>query len=59
MGSGGGSVGRAVTSNSRGLQFESSDHQKNIEHLGTVECIKKTKITKTRLGMAHLKNTSS
>ena len=44
MGSGCGSVGRAVTSKSRGPRFESSHWQKFIEHLPTVKCIEKTKI---------------
>ena len=41
LGSGCGSVGRAVASNTRGPQFESSHRQKNylyIKHLFTVNC---------------------
>ena len=44
MGSGCGSVGRAVASNARGPRFESSHWQKNylyIEHLFTVNCVLK------------------
>ena len=46
MGSGCGSVGRAVASDTRGPQFESSHRQNKIyiEHLFTVNCIEKTKI---------------
>ena len=51
-GSGCGSVGRAVASNSRGLQFESSDWQK-LYRMFTVNYIKKTKIKKKRPGMVH------
>ena len=56
-GSGCGSVGRAVASNTRGPRFESSHWQKfiYIEHLFTVNCIEKTKIKEKRPGMAHLK----
>ena len=57
MGSGCGSVGRAVTSNTRGPRFESSHRQKfiNIEQLlYTVNCVmKRQKIKKKRPGMAH------
>ena len=54
MGSGCGSVGRAVASKSRGPQFESRHGQKiYIEHF-TVNCIENTKIKKKRPGMAHL-----
>ena len=42
LGSGCGSVGRAVASYTRGPWFESSDRQKFIEHLFTVNCIEKT-----------------
>ena len=53
LGSGCGSVGRAVASDSRGPRFESHHRQKNyIEHF-TVNCIEKTKIKKKRLGRAH------
>ena len=44
QGSGCGSVGRAVTSDTRGPQFKSSHRQKNylhIEHLFTVNCVLK------------------
>ena len=44
LGSGCGSVGRAVTSNPRGPRFESSLRQKFIEHLPTIKCIERTKI---------------
>ena len=60
IGSGCGSVGRAVSSDTRGPWFESSHRQKciYIEHLFTVNCVfEKTKIKKKRPGMAHLKNT--
>ena len=41
-GSGCGSVGRAVASNTRGPRFESSHRQKfYIEHLFTVNCVMK------------------
>ena len=46
----GGSVGRAVASDPRGLRFKSSHSQKF-----TVNCIEKTKIKKKRPGKAHLK----
>ena len=54
LGSGCGSVGRAVTSDTRGRRFESSHWQKliNFEHLYTVNCIEKAKLTKKRVGMA-------
>ena len=50
-GSGGGSVGRAVTSDTRGPRFESSHWQtfiSNICLLLTVNCNEKTKIKKPR-----------
>ena len=55
MGSGCGSVGRVVASNTRDPWFKSSHRQKfsYIEHLFTL-CIEKTKIKKKRPGMAHL-----
>ena len=56
FGSGCGSVGRAVASNTRGMQFESSHWQKfiYIEHFVYCQlCIRKTKIKKKRPGMAH------
>ena len=56
-GSGCGSVGRVVASDTRGPQFESSHQQKfiNIEQLlYTINCVlKRRKITKKRPGMAH------
>ena len=55
-GSGCGSVGRAVASNTRGPQFKSS-HRQNLYwtfvYLFTINCIEKTKINKKRLRMAH------
>ena len=54
-GSGCGSVGRAVASNTRGPRFESSHRQKIYlysEHLFTVNCV--LKIKKKRPGMAHI-----
>ena len=51
-GSGCGSVGRAVASDTRGLRFESS-HRRNFIHVFTINCIEKTKIKKKRPGMAH------
>ena len=53
MGSGCGSVGRAVACNTRGLRFDSSHRQNFIEHLFIINCIEKTKINKKRPGMAH------
>ena len=47
-----GSVGRAVTFDTRGPQFV---RKKCIEQLFTVNCIEKTKIKKKRPGMAHSK----
>ena len=58
LGSGCGSVGRTVNSDTRGLRFESSHRQKiiYIEHLSTsTVCVEKTKIKKKRPGMAHFK----
>ena len=60
VGSGCGSVGRAVASNTRGLRFESS-HWQNLYctfvYLCNISCIEKTIINKKRPGMAHfLKN---
>ena len=56
-GSGCGSVGRAVASNTRGSQFETSHRQKllNICVLPSVNSIEKTKSKEKRPGMAHLK----
>ena len=49
-GSGGGSVGRAVTSNARGPRFESSHRQSFLLdiYLFTIKYIEKTKIKKKR-----------
>ena len=45
IGSSCGSVGRVVTSDTRGLRFESSRQQKlYIQHLLTVKCFEKTKM---------------
>ena len=45
VGSGCGSVGRAVASDTRGPRFESSHWQKNyVGHLFTINCVGKTKI---------------
>ena len=43
-GSGCGSVGRAVASDTRDPQFEASHRQTFLEHLLTVNCIEKTQI---------------
>ena len=53
MGSGCGSVGRAVASDTRDPQFESSHRKAFIKHLFTVNCVVKTKIKKKRPGMAY------
>ena len=53
MGSGCGSVGRAVDSDTRDPRFDSSHRQNFIEHLFIINCIEKTKINKKRPGMAH------
>ena len=53
MGSGWGSVGRAVASNARGPRLESSNKKKLYWTLFTVNCIGKTKIKKKRPAMAH------
>ena len=53
-GSGCGSVGRAVASNSRGPRFESSLWQTFILNIYCQLCIEKTKIKKKRPKMAHL-----
>ena len=50
-GSGCGSVGRAVASDTRGPQFESS-HRQNFINTFTINCIEKTKIKKKEV---HLK----
>ena len=50
-----GSVGRAVTSNTRSLRFQSS-HRQTFNHLYTVKCIERAKIKPKRAGMSHLKN---
>ena len=54
MGSGCGSVGRAVASNTRGPRFEFRHQQILIEHLfTTVNCIVLKRRKKKRPGMAH------
>ena len=53
MGSGCGSVGRAVALDIRGPRFDSSHLQNFIEHLFIINCIEKTKLNKKRPGMAH------
>ena len=55
LGSGCGSVGRAVASVTRGPRFESSHRQTFILdiYLFPVNFIEKTKIKKKRQGMAH------
>ena len=52
-GSGCGSVGRVVASNSRGLRFESSLRQKFILNFYCQLCIEKTKIKEKRPGIVH------
>ena len=49
VGSGCGSVGRAVASDARGPQFESS-HRQNIIHVLTINCIENTKIKEKEAG---------
>ena len=56
MGSGCGSVGRAVAFNTKGPRFDSSHRQNFIEHLFIINCIEKTKINKKRPGIAHFFN---
>ena len=51
-GSGCGSVGRAVSSDTRVPRFESS-HQQTFIHVFTINCIEKTKMKKKRPEMAH------
>ena len=51
-GSGCGSVGRAVASDTRGPWFE-SNHPQTLYYLYTVNCIEKIKIKKKRPWMAH------
>jgi len=53
LGKGCGSVGSAVTSQTSGLQFDSSHWQKFKEHLFTVVSIEKTKIKEKNRGIAH------
>ena len=53
VGSGFGSVGRPVASNTRDTQFESR-HRKTLFIL-SVNCIEKTKIHKKRPGIFHFK----
>ena len=50
VGSGCGSVGKAVASDTRGLRFESSHPQNLYWTLITVNCIEKTKIKKKEAG---------
>ena len=52
LGSGCGSVGRAVASDTWGLQFIGKIQ---IEHLFTVNCIEKMEMTKKMPGMAHVR----
>ena len=54
-GSGCGSVGKAVDSDTRGPRFKSRHFQSFYWILFTVNCIEKTKIQKKCPGMAHLK----
>ena len=49
-GSGCGSVGRAVASDTRDPRFESRHRQTFIKHLFTVSCVEKTKIKKKEAG---------
>ena len=60
VGSGCGSVGRAVASDTRGLRIESSRQQLffiNFEQLYTVKCVLKRRKWRNKTpGMAHLKN---
>ena len=55
LGSGCGSVGRVVNSDSKGLQFKSSQWQKFIymEHLFIVNCVLKRRKKEKNPGMAH------
>ena len=55
-GSGCGSVGRVVASDTRGPQIESSHRQIFIKiiYLRIVNCVEKTKINKKRPRMAHV-----
>ena len=55
-GSGCGSVGRVVTSDTRDPRFESSHWRTFSEQLFTVNSVEKSKIKKKRPGMANLKN---
>ena len=57
MGSGCGSVGRAVAFDTRGPRFESSHRQKfiNIEHLYTVNCVLKRRNKEKYAGNGPLK----
>ena len=50
MGSGCGSVGRAVAFDTRGPRFDSSHRQKFIEHFFIINFIEKTKINKKEAG---------
>ena len=51
--SGGGSVGKAVASDTRGLRFKSQHRQSFYWIMLTVNCIEKTKIKKKRPVVAH------
>ena len=55
LGSGCGSVARAVASDTRDARFESSRRQTFIEYLFTVNCLEKTKIKKKDAGNGPLK----
>ena len=55
LGSGCGSVGRAITSDTRGPRFESRHRQNLYWTLFTANCIEKTKIKKKTTGSAYLK----
>ena len=57
LGSGGGSVGKTVASDTRGPRFQ-SQIGKVLLNFFTVKGIEKTKIKKKRQGVAHLKNIS-
>ena len=50
MGSGCGSVGRAVAFDTRDPRFDSSHQQTFIKHLFNVNCVEKTKIKKKEAG---------
>ena len=56
-GSGCGSGGRAVASDTRGLQFKSSHWQNLIQNVYFLLTVEKTKRKKKRLAMAHIEPT--